>query len=463
MPTPSHTMSQCQSHARGHCHPKEHSGLLVAWILGGFLLAGCTARVPDHQGPEAINAADTAWLLVSTALVMLMTPALALFYGGLVRSKNVLSVVMQSFIALGVVTVLWVLYGYSLAFAPSAIRIGDYGILGGLNWAGGRHVGMDPYSGYSGTVPHRLFMMYQCMFAVITPALISGAFAERMKFRAYLAFIIAWSTLVYVPVAHWVWSENGWLRKIGSFDFAGGTVVHMTSGITALLVAVMIRPRRGFPREAFVPHNLVLTVLGAGLLWFGWFGFNAGSALSSGKSATVAFIATHNAAAAGAVAWMLMDWLTREQPTLLGTASGAVAGLVAITPCSGYVGPLSALIVGAMAGIVCSWTVSWRARKGIDDALDAFGVHGVGGTVGSVCVGIFASSYLYPGIPDGLVHGGIRLLLAQIVAAIVTIVYTVAVSFLILKLLDMTIGLRVSPDEEQMGLDLTQHGESAYS
>ena len=432
-------------------------------LLFASALGGCAREVAPHLPAESIDAGDTAWLLVSTALVMLMTPALALFYGGLVRTRNVLSVIMHSFVALGVITLIWVLYGYSLAFGPSVIRIGDYGILGGFNWAGGRAVGMEPYAAYSATVPHRLFMIYQCMFAVITPALISGAFAERMKFKAYLIFIILWSTFVYIPVAHWVWSEHGWLKKIGSFDFAGGTVVHMTSGITALLAAIMIRPRRGFPRDAFIPHNLVLTVLGAGLLWFGWFGFNAGSALASGQSAVVAFIATHNAAAAGAVAWMLYDWLTKEKPTLLGAASGALAGLVAITPCSGFVGPLSAFIIGAVAGVACSWVVTWRARKGIDDALDAFGVHGVGGTIGSILLGVFASSYLNSAIPDGLMRGGVKLLLMQTVAALVTIVYTVAVSYVVLKLVDVTIGLRVTTDDEQIGLDLTQHGESAYS
>lgn len=410
-----------------------------------------------------MNTGDTAWLLVSTALVMLMTPALALFYGGLVRSKNVLSVVMQSFIALGIVTLQWVVFGYSLAFSPSALHIHGYGIIGGLHWFGGRYVGLEPYAAYSATVPHRLFMMYQCMFAVITPALISGAFAERMKFKTYLLFVLLWSTLVYVPIAHWVWSETGWLKKIGSFDFAGGTVVHISSGITALVTAMMIRPRRGFPREAFIPHNLVLTVLGAGLLWFGWFGFNAGSALASGALAVTAFMATHNAAAAGAVAWMLMDWLTKEKPTLLGAASGAVAGLVAITPCSGYVGPVSAIIIGAIAGIVCSWAVTWRARHGIDDALDAFGVHGVGGTIGALLLAVFASKYLNDAIPNGIIHGGFRLILPQIVAVLVTIAYSAGMGFLILKVLDMTLGLRVTNEEEQMGLDITELGESAYT
>lgn len=431
-------------------------------VIVPLMLGGCTA-VPVHGGK--IDTGDTAWMLMSTALVMLMTPALALFYGGLVRQKNVLSVVMQSFIALGVITVVWFLLGYSLAFSPSLIKIGDYGFLGGLSWFGTRGVGMDPYPDFCPTVPHRLFMVYQCMFAVITPALISGAFAERMKFKTYLVFIVLWSLLVYTPMAHWVWSANGWLKKIGAVDFAGGTVVHMTSGLTALLVAVMIKPRLGFPREAFLPHNLVFTVLGASLLWFGWFGFNSGSAIASGQLAVTAFIATHNAAAAGAVAWMISDWVLKEKPTILGAATGAVAGLVAVTPASGFVGPISGLVIGAAAGFLCSWACTWRARKGIDDALDAFGVHGVGGTLGALLTGVLASPFLNAAVQStpGIIHGGFKLLMLQTLAVVVTIVFTVVMSWIILKILDATMGLRVDTGEEQMGLDLTQHGESAYS
>lgn len=446
---------------------------LALFALLPILLSGCVAHSNEHAAPEAINSGDTAFVIICAGLVMLMTPALALFYGGLVRTKNVLSVIMQSFISLGVITVLWVVVGYSLAFSPSflGIKIGDnyYGILGSLNWFGGRNVGMDPHTFYATTVPHRLFMIYQCMFAVITPALISGAFAERMKFKTYLVFIILWSLLVYCPVCHWVWSQNGWLLKLGALDFAGGTVVHMTSGFTALLVAVMIRPRRGFPREAFIPHNLVFTTLGAGLLWFGWFGFNGGSGLSGGKTAVVALISTHIAAAAGAVAWMLIDWTQKDKPTVLGAASGAVAGLVAITPASGFVGPLSAIVIGGIAGMICAWAVTWRARKGIDDALDAFGVHGVGGTLGAILTGLFASTYLNAAAGrDGLITGGFKsdgfgLMFDQFIAIVVTIAYTLIVSFVLLKVLDKTMGLRVDLEEEQMGLDLTQHGEAAYS
>jgi len=450
------------------CGREAKSGLLFALISGLFLLSGCTAGKVEHLPPEAVDTGDTAFMLVSSALVMLMTPALALFYGGLVRTKNVLSVLMHCFAALGVITVVWVLLGYSLAFSPSSIKVGDYSLLGGLGWAflGTNNIGMDPHPVYSPTVPHRLFMIFQGMFAIITPALICGAVAERMKFKTYLVFIAIWSVLVYSPVCHWVWSENGLLRKLGSLDFAGGTVVHMTSGITALLVAIMIKPRRGFPREAFLPHNLVFTVVGAGLLWFGWFGFNAGSAIGSGKISVVAFVSTHCAAAAGAVAWIMYDWILRDKPTLLGAASGAVAGLVAITPASGFVSPGSGIIIGLIGGIACAWAVGYRHRKGIDDALDAFGVHGVGGTVGALLTGVFASHYLNSAVAEdaqGLIHGGGKLLLAQVYATGLTFVYTLVVSYIILKVLDLTMGLRVSDEEEQMGLDLTQHGEAAYN
>jgi Amt family ammonium transporter len=375
---------------------------------------------------------------------------------------------MHCFASLGTITVLWVLVGYSLAFGPSIIHAGGYSFLGGLQWAflGSKYVGLDPYVPYAPTIPHKLFMIYQCMFAVITPALISGAFAERMKFKAFMVFIIVWSLLVYCPVAHWVWSENGFLKKLGSLDFAGGTVVHMTSGMTALVVALMIRPRRGFPREAFVPHNLVFTLLGTGLLWFGWFGFNGGSALASTKVAVVAFVSTHLAAAAGAMMWMALDWWLREKPTLLGAASGAVAGLVAITPASGFVSPLSGIVIGVVAAAICFWAVSWRARKGIDDALDAFGIHGVGGTIGALLTGVFASNYLNPAVGDnqGLIHGfHPALMLSQIYAVGITIVFTVVMSYVILKVIDLTIGLRVTTEEEQIGLDLSQHNEAAYS
>jgi Amt family ammonium transporter len=431
------------------------------------LLAGCSGAKVEHLPAEAISSGDTAFILVSAALVMLMTPALGLFYGGLVRTKNVLSVLMHCFAALGVITLVWVTVGYSLAFSPSVIQVGRFGLLGGLGWGfGSANVGLDPHPFYCATIPHELFMIFQCMFAVITPALISGAFAERMTFSAYLIFAAVWSLLVYCPVAHWVWSEHGWLRELGALDFAGGAVVHMTSGFTALVIAIMIKPRRGFPREAFVPHNLVFCVLGAGLLWFGWFGFNGGSALSAGKVAVVAFVSTHCAAAAGAISWMLYDWLVRDKATVLGTASGAVAGLVAVTPASGFVSPGAGIVIGLIAGVVCAWAVGWRARKGIDDALDAFGIHGVGGALGALLTGVFASHALNSAVSEnaqGVVYGGVKLLGAQAASVVITIAYSVVVSWVILKVIDLTIGLRVSSEDEQIGLDLTQHGESAYN
>lgn len=447
---------------------KSSALLLASSAIMGLLLTGCSGGAVEHLPADAIDTGDTAFMLICAALVMMMTPALALFYGGLVRSKNVLSVIMHCFLALGVITIVWVMLGYSLAFSPSLIKIGDYSLLGGLGWAfmGNDNVGMTPHPVYCSTIPHRLFMIYQSMFAIITPAIICGAFAERMKFKTFIVFIAVWCILVYCPVAHWVWSENGWLRKIGSLDFAGGTVVHMSSGITALIVAIMIKPRRGFPREAFIPHNLVLTAFGAGMLWVGWFGFNAGSAIAAGQLSTVAFVSTHCAAAAGTVAWVLYDWIFRDKPTLLGAASGAVAGLVAITPAAGFVSPSAGIIIGLVGGVACAWTVGWRARKGIDDALDAFGVHGVGGTIGAILTGVFASHVLNSGVAEdsqGLIFGNGKLILAQLYAVGITVAYTVPVSWVLLKVLDKTMGLRVTDEEEQMGLDLTQHGESAYS
>ncbi len=448
-------------------------GLKLMALAGGLLaLCGCaTSPIEHNMAEDAIDKGDTAWLIVSVVLVMLMTPALALFYGGLVRQKNILSIFMQCFMAMGVISLQWVLIGYSLAFAPSAVTVGEggYGLIGGLHFAGtnfGANVLLQPSTVYAPTVPHRFFMVFQCMFAIITPAIIAGAFAERMKFKTFLVFIVLWSTLVYDPICHWVWNPDGWLLKRGSLDFAGGTVVHMTSGVTALLLAIMIKPRRGFPREAFIPHNLVFTVLGAGLLWFGWFGFNGGSAVSVGALAVNALTTTHFAAAAGAVAWAVYDWVTKDKPTVLGAASGAIAGLVAITPASGFVGITSSIAIGIIAAVACAWFVTWRARRGIDDALDAFGIHGVGGTLGALLTGVFATQLVNPAIPDGfngLIRGEGSLIIAQIEAVGVTFVYTLVVSYIILKVLDMTMGLRVSVEEEQMGLDLTQHGEAAYS
>jgi Amt family ammonium transporter len=404
-----------------------------------------------------IDTGDTTWILVSTALVMLMTPGLALFYGGMVRQKNVLGTIMQSFVALGVVTVQWVLIGYSLAFGPDI-----KGLIGGLQWAGLNGVGLTPNPDYAATVPHQAFMMFQMMFAIITPALISGAFAERFKFSTYLVFVLLWSTLVYAPLAHWVWSIGGWLRSLGTLDFAGGLVVHISSGVSALAAAIIIGKRKGHGHEHMPPHNLTMTLLGATLLWFGWFGFNGGSALASGALATSAFLMTHIAAASATLSWLIVEWKHRGKPTLLGAASGAVAGLVAITPASGFVGPLAALTIGIGAGAICYFGVNIKNFFGYDDSLDAVGVHGVGGTFGALATGLFASKAINAAGADGAFFGNPSLLLVQLLSVAVVIVYAFSVTWIILKVLDRTMGLRVQQEEEEEGLDLSQHGESGY-
>jgi Amt family ammonium transporter len=404
-----------------------------------------------------IDTGDTTWMLVSTALVMLMTPGLALFYGGMVRQKNVLGTIMQSFVALGLVTVQWVLIGYSLAFGPDI-----KGIIGSLQWAGLSGVGMDPNPNYAATIPHQAFMMFQMMFAIITPALISGAFAERFKFSTYLVFVLLWSTLVYAPLAHWVWGVGGWLRSLGALDFAGGLVVHISSGVSALAAAIIIGKRKGHGHEHMPPHNLTMTLLGAALLWFGWFGFNGGSALASGALATSAFLMTHIAAATATLSWLIVEWKHRGKPTLLGAASGAVAGLVAITPASGFVGPLAALTIGIGAGALCYFGVNIKNFFGYDDSLDAVGVHGVGGTFGALATGLFASKAVNAAGADGAFFGNPSLLLVQLLSVAVAIVYAFCVTWIILKALDWTMGLRVQQEEEVQGLDLSQHGESGY-
>jgi len=404
-----------------------------------------------------IDTGDTTWMLVSTALVMLMTPGLALFYGGMVRQKNVLGTIMQSFVALGLITVQWVLIGYSLSFGPDI-----KGIIGSLQWAGLNGVGLAPNPDYGATVPHQAFMMFQMMFAIITPALISGAFAERFKFSTYLVFVLLWSTLVYAPLAHWVWGVGGWLRSLGALDFAGGLVVHISSGVSALAAAIIIGKRKGHGHEHMPPHNLTMTLLGAALLWFGWFGFNGGSAIASGVLATSAFLATHIAASTAVLSWLILEWIHRGKPTLLGAASGAVAGLVAITPASGFVGPLAALAIGFGAGAVCYFGVNIKNFLGYDDSLDAVGVHGVGGTFGALATGLFASKAINAAGADGAFFGNPSLLLVQLLSVAVAIVYAFSVTWIILKVLDWTMGLRIQQEEEVQGLDLSQHGESGY-
>jgi Amt family ammonium transporter len=407
--------------------------------------------------PE-VDSGDTAWVLMSSALVLLMTaPGLALFYGGLVRRKNVLATLMQSFVVLGLISVTWVLWGYSLAFSPGNAFVGS------LDWVGLRGVGLDPYPDYAATIPHQAFMIFQSMFAVITPALITGAFAERKKFSTFLVFTLLWSTFVYAPLAHMVWGLGGLLRSMGTLDFAGGTVVHISSGVAALAAAIVIGKRNGYGREPMQPHNLPLTVLGAGLLWFGWFGFNAGSALGAGSLATNAFVTTNTATATAMLVWMLGEWMIRGKPTVLGTASGAVAGLVAITPACGFVDVMGALAIGVGAGVLCQLAVVAKAKLGYDDTLDAFGIHGVGGTWGALATGLFATTAVNGAGADGLVNGNPGLLFIQLKAVAFTWIFAFGVSFALLKLLDLVMGLRVQPEHEVEGLDLTQHSESAYA
>jgi Amt family ammonium transporter len=403
-----------------------------------------------------INAADTGWLLVSSCLVLLMTPGLALFYGGMVSSKNVLSTFMHSFIAMGLISVVWALVGYSLAFGTD---LGG-GFLGGMNFALLRGVGSAANNPWGLPIPHVIFMGFQMMFAIITPALISGAFAERIKFSTYCVFIVLWSLLVYSPVAHWVWHPEGWLLKRGSLDFAGGTVVHFTSGISALVFAIMIGKRK----RPGPPHNLTMTLLGAGILWFGWFGFNAGSALSSGGLAAVALINTHLAAAAAMLSWLLVEKLKHGKATALGAASGLVAGLVVITPCAGFVSPLSAIGIGLLGGAICFGGVMLKGKLGYDDSLDAFGVHGVGGFTGGILLGLFAQKAYNSAGQDGVFFGGgTTLLVENAIGLIAAGLWAVIITAILVKILDVTMGLRTDEEMESEGLDQGIHGESGYS
>ena len=405
-----------------------------------------------------MNAADTAFVLISAALVMLMTPGLALFYGGMVRSKNILSVLMQSFIILGIISLEWSLWGYTMAFGPD-----HGGIIGGLTMFGLKGVGMAPSPDYGTTIPHLAFMIFQCMFAIITPALITGAFAERMKFGAFILFTLLWATFVYNPLCHWVWGVGGWMGRLGALDFAGGTVVHISSGISALAAVLLIGKRKGYGTTAFIPHNLPMTLTGAGLLWFGWFGFNAGSALASNGLAANAFVVTHLASAAAAVSWVIFEWIHRGKPTTLGVASGAVAGLVAITPASGFVGPMSSIIIGFMGGALCYGGVLMKARLGYDDALDVVGIHGVGGTWGALATGLFACTEINSAGANGLFFGNAAQLWIQFVSVAATMVFAFVMTYIILKFVDLVMGLRISDEEEIRGMDTTVHNEAGYS
>ncbi len=404
-----------------------------------------------------MDSGDTAFMLIATAMVMLMTPGLALFYSGLVRSKNVLSTTMQSFVCLGVMTIIWVLYGYSLAFGPD---VGHF--VGNLDFVGLKNVGLTP-GPYSDTIPDLLFCAFQLMFAIITPALITGAIAERMKFSAYLIFIIFWATFVYFPVCHWVWGQGGWLGEMGALDFAGGTVIHINSGAAALVACLMLGKRKGYGRDAMHPHSLPLTVLGAGLLWFGWFGFNAGSALSAGPVAVLALMTTQVATGAGLLAWVLAEWKMQGKPTVLGAASGALAGLVAITPGAGFVSPMSAIIMGGVAGVLCYAAVVAKGKFGYDDSLDVVGIHGVGGLWGALATGLFASTAVNPDGANGLFFGNAGQFVTQAIGAGAAIAYSVVLTFIILKVIDLSIGLRVDIDDETQGLDVTSHGEVGYN
>jgi len=450
--------------------------LSVPVLLLAGTVASAQAEAPDQiaelqrQIAEAQTSADNGWILVCSALVLMMTgPGLALFYGGLVRKKNVLSTMMHSFAMMALVTCIWAIVGFSLAFAPGNAFVG------GLDFLFLKGVGGAPNADYAGTISFSTFMVFQLMFAIITPALISGAFAERMKFSGMAVFLGLWSLVVYSPMAHMVWGPGGFLSaggKLPCLDFAGGTVVHITSGVSALICALYLGKRKNYPQEMFRPHSLVLSFIGACLLWVGWFGFNAGSALGAGGLASSAFVATHFGAAAAALSWMAVEWIAKGVPSALGGISGAVAGLVAITPAAGFVAPMPALAIGAIAGVVCYWMVAVvKAKLGYDDSLDAFGVHGAGGTIGAVLTGIFASSAVNAmfsdaegnALPSGLLEGNAQQVVNQIAGVAVAWVLAAVGTLVLLKLVDMTIGLRVSEENEVAGLDLTLHGEEGYS
>jgi len=429
--------------------------LVFVFVL--FLGVGVSAFGQGETTVPKIDTGDTAWMLVSAALVLFMTiPGLFLFYGGLVRSKNVLGMLMQNFVMVAIVTIQWIVIGYSIAFA------GGTSFLGGFQWAGLAGVGLTPNPDYAATIPHQTFMFYQLMFAIITPALMTGAFAERMKFSTFLVFSLLWTSLVYDPLAHWVWGTGGFLRNMGALDFAGGTVVHISAGISALVAVLIMGKRVDFGKVPMAPHNLPFAVIGAAMLWVGWFGFNAGSALGANGLASSAFMATHTAASLAALGWMIAEWIRTGKPTMLGAASGAVAGLVAITPASGFVTPLAAVVIGFAAGVVCYSACLLKPLFGYDDSLDVVGVHGVGGMFGAIMTGIFATKAINPAGNDGLLYGNPSLVVTQLIAVAATVMFAAAGSAVILLLLKAVMGLRVTGQEERQGLDLSQHSESAY-
>ncbi len=429
--------------------------------IGSVTMAQETSAMSAPAVPSVslkVDSGDTAWVLTSSALVLAMTmPGLALFYGGLVRTKNVLATIMQSVMILSVVSVLWILVGYSLAFGPD-----KGGVIGGLEWVGLSGVGAEPHPTYGPTIPHQAFVLFQLMFAAIAPALITGAFAERKRFTSVVLFAAIWSLVVYVPLAHWIWG-GGWLGKLGALDFAGGAVIHISSGASALVCAIVLGQRRGYGIDYMAPHNLPMTLLGTGFLWFGWFGFNGGSALGANGIAVSAILATHAAAATGAIAWCGVEWAHRGKPTVLGVASGAVSGLATVTPAAGYISPLFAIAIGVVAGMACYAAIVWKGRFGYDDSLDVVGIHGVGGVIGILATGLCASKAVNPGGADGLLFGNPGLFGVQVLVVAVTTIFSMIGTFIILKLVDSMTGLRVSSEEEATGLDLSQHNERAYS
>ncbi len=448
-------------------------GAIALWLLSGPLMGNALAAPPSAEEAvtNAQTAADTAFILVSAALVLLMTPALAFFYGGFVRERNVLNTLMMSFVLMAIVGVTWILWGYSLAFAPGLPFIG------GLQWFGMNGVGVETTGylpetmaptevvSYAPTIPHQAFMIYQAMFAIITPALISGAIAERVSFTAYSLFVLLWSTFIYSPLAHMVWAKGGFIGlfgTLGALDFAGGTVVHISSGVSALVAALVIGPRKTYPSQLAAPHNVPFILLGAGLLWFGWFGFNAGSALASGGLATVAFVNTNTAAAAGTLTWLIVESVLRGKATAVGAATGAVAGLVGITPAAGFVTPLAAILIGSITAVCCFYAISLKAKLGFDDALDTYPVHGVGGTVGAILTGIFATTAVNSAGKDGLLFGNPGLIITQIIAVAIAYIFAAVGTFIILKILQATVGLRPKPEAEVQGMDINEHGEEGY-
>jgi ammonium transporter, Amt family len=440
---------------------------LVALVISCGIPSG-SALAQETAAKNPIDTGDTAWMLISTALVLLMTPGLAFFYGGLVRSRNVLNTMMMSLVAMGIIGVTWCLWGYSLAFdvtpGENGFGVGIEKFIGGLDWLFLNNVkATEPDSvGYAATIPHQLYMAYQMTFAIITPALISGAIVERISFKAYFWFLLLWSTFIYSPLAHWVWGK-GWIGELGALDFAGGTVVHISSGVSALVAAWVIGSRKNFTTRTYPPHNVPFVLLGIGLLWFGWFGFNGGSAVASGSLATVAFVNTMISTAAAGLTWTILEWVLKGKATAVGIATGFLAGLVGITPAAGFVLPIGAILIGSITTVCCFFAVSLRVKLKFDDSLDTYPVHGVGGTVGALLTGVFATTQANELGKDGLLFGNPGLLWTQFVGVVATYIFAAVGTFVLLKLLSLVMDLRVKPNVEAEGLDVPQHGEQAYS